>query len=159
MSGSTCSLKLCCIYFLGWLCGVGSGLRIQVTGLWKWAAGNEPGNAETVQTEQVVQPLLYSVSRSVADGLVKRNLMKWASCVGKITQRSMWWRRRSGHTRRLKHWHAVFTCCQPRCVGGPVLCRHGLLTVCALLPQLLNQFEGEGAPGALIPAERKYINH
>jgi len=56
--------------------------RIQVTGLWQWAARNEPGNVETVETEQLIQPLLHRVSWSVPNGLVQRNLMESASCGG-----------------------------------------------------------------------------
>lgn len=60
-----------------------SDSRIQVTGLWQRAARDEPGDVETVQTEQIIQPLLHSVSWSVPDGLMEGNLVERASCVGK----------------------------------------------------------------------------
>lgn len=54
-----------------------------------------------------------------------------------------------------KETREIFTGCQPLGVDGPVLCRHVLLAVGTLLPQLLNQLEGERAPSAFIPAEMK----
>lgn len=54
--------------------------RIQVTSLWKWAARDEPGYVQTVQAEEIIQPLLYGVSGSVPDGLVKRHFVERSSC-------------------------------------------------------------------------------
>lgn len=63
--------------------------RIQVAGLRKWAAGDEPGNVETVQTQKLVEPLFDRVSRSVADGLVEGDLVERASCVRTRSVRQM----------------------------------------------------------------------
>lgn len=64
-------------------------LRIQVAGLRKWAAGDEPGNVETVQTQELVEPLFDGVSWSVADGLVEGDLVEGASCVRTQSVRRM----------------------------------------------------------------------
>lgn len=55
--------------------------RIQVAGLRQRAAGDEPGNVQAVQTQQVVEPPLYGVSRGVTDGLVQSDLVERASCI------------------------------------------------------------------------------
>lgn len=58
-------------------------MRIQVAGLRQRAAGDEPGDVQAVQTQQVVEPPLYRVPRGVTDGLVQGDLVERASCVGK----------------------------------------------------------------------------
>lgn len=63
-------------------------LRIQVTGLGQRAAGDEPGNVQAVQTQQVIEPPLNGVSWGVADGLVQGDLVERASCIrrqGRVT--------------------------------------------------------------------------
>lgn len=76
--------KLKEIFFNGFLSGK-TNERIQVTCLWQWASRDESGNVETVETEQLVQPLLHRVCRSVPDGLVQGNLVEAACCEGRKT--------------------------------------------------------------------------
>lgn len=55
-------------------------VRIQVTGVWQRAARDDPGDVEAVQAQEIIQPLLHGVPRSVSDGLVQGHLMQGASC-------------------------------------------------------------------------------
>lgn len=142
-------------------------LRIQVAGLRKRAAGDEPGDVETVQTQKLVEPLFDGVSWSVADGLVEGDLVERASCVGGQSVRrtaerhavepvgpEAAFRRWSGLTNQPTRdkTGGALTCSESRRVRGLVLRRRAQLAVGTLLPQLLDQLEGEGATGAFIPA-------
>lgn len=62
--------------------------RIQITSLWKRAARNKPGDVQTVQTQKLIQPLLYRVCWSIADGLVEGDLVERASCEQTESQQS-----------------------------------------------------------------------
>lgn len=54
--------------------------RIQLTGFRQGAAGDNPSDVETIQAEQVVEPLLHCVPRGVSDRLLQGNLMQSSRC-------------------------------------------------------------------------------
>lgn len=54
--------------------------RIQLTGFRQGAAGDNPGDVEAIQAQQVVQPLLHGVPRGVSDRLLQGNLMQGSHC-------------------------------------------------------------------------------
>lgn len=54
--------------------------RIQLAGLGQGAARDYPGDAEAIQAQQVVQPLLHRVPGGVSDGFLQGDLMQGPRC-------------------------------------------------------------------------------